>query len=156
MKNVVFHIWDLYHNASVIRQNDESQNGLFKKTKHAKFSEKRILLSPWYAHVNTRNVRKIWRALFSWNTRLEIYPFALLPTNVASNKIFLNIRNDFNILVGKVKIKLGNENEIWAPLLHNFTEQSLNSYSAQVLQILLAACPKFSMVRIFDNCLGWK
>ena len=29
-----------------------------------------------------RNVRfrKIWHALFSWNTRLEIYPFALLPT----------------------------------------------------------------------------
>ena len=25
--------------------------------------------------------RKIWRALFSWNTRFEIPPFALLPTN---------------------------------------------------------------------------
>ena len=25
--------------------------------------------------------RKIWRALFSWNTRFEIRPFALLPTN---------------------------------------------------------------------------
>ena len=25
-------------------------------------------------------VRKIWRALFSWNTRFEIRPFALLPT----------------------------------------------------------------------------
>ena len=24
--------------------------------------------------------RKIWRALFSWNTRFEICPFALLPT----------------------------------------------------------------------------
>ena len=24
--------------------------------------------------------RKIWRALFSWNTRSEIRPFALLPT----------------------------------------------------------------------------
>ena len=24
--------------------------------------------------------RKIWRALFSWNTRFEIRPFALLPT----------------------------------------------------------------------------
>ena len=28
--------------------------------------------------------RKIWRALFSWNTRFEIRPFVLLPTNVAS------------------------------------------------------------------------
>ena len=25
--------------------------------------------------------RKIWRALFSWNTRFEIRPFALLPTH---------------------------------------------------------------------------
>ena len=25
-------------------------------------------------------IRKIWRALLSWNTRLEIQPFALLPT----------------------------------------------------------------------------
>ena len=25
--------------------------------------------------------QKIWRALFSWNTRFEIRPFALLPTN---------------------------------------------------------------------------
>ena len=25
--------------------------------------------------------RKIWRALFSWNVRFEIRPFALLPTN---------------------------------------------------------------------------
>ena len=24
--------------------------------------------------------RKIWRALFSWNFRFEIRPFALLPT----------------------------------------------------------------------------
>ena len=24
---------------------------------------------------------KVWRALFSWNTRLEIHLFALLPTN---------------------------------------------------------------------------
>ena len=25
--------------------------------------------------------QKIWRALFSWNTRFEIHLFALLPTN---------------------------------------------------------------------------
>ena len=28
--------------------------------------------------------RKIWRALFSWNTRFEIRPFALSPTNYYS------------------------------------------------------------------------
>ena len=26
--------------------------------------------------------RKIWHALFSWNTRFEIGPFALLPTSL--------------------------------------------------------------------------
>ena len=32
--------------SSVIRQNGESQNGCFNKTKHAKFSEKRTFLTP--------------------------------------------------------------------------------------------------------------
>ena len=43
-------IWDI-EKTSVIRQKGESQNGCFKKTKHAKFSEKRTFLTPWYAHV---------------------------------------------------------------------------------------------------------
>ena len=61
--------------------------GCSKKTKHAKFSEKRTFLTPWYAHVRARIrrkemfvFRKIGRALFSWNTR-EIRPFALSPTS---------------------------------------------------------------------------
>ena len=29
----------------------ESQNGCFKKRKHAKFSEKWTFFTPWYAHV---------------------------------------------------------------------------------------------------------
>ena len=33
-------------NVSVIRQKGESQNGCFKETKHAKFSEKRTFLTP--------------------------------------------------------------------------------------------------------------
>ena len=32
--------------SSAIRQNGESQNGCYKKTKHAKFSEKRVFLTP--------------------------------------------------------------------------------------------------------------
>ena len=32
------------------RQKSKSQNWCFKKTKHAKFSEKRAFLAPWYAH----------------------------------------------------------------------------------------------------------
>ena len=37
--------------SSVIRQKCESQNGCFKKTKCAKFSEKQTFLTHWYAHV---------------------------------------------------------------------------------------------------------
>ena len=32
--------------ASVVRQKGESQNGCFKRTKYAKFSEKRTFLTP--------------------------------------------------------------------------------------------------------------
>ena len=32
--------------SSVIRQKDESQNGVNQKAKHAKFSEKRLFLNP--------------------------------------------------------------------------------------------------------------
>ena len=35
--------------------------------------------------------RKIWRALFSWNTHFEICPFALLPTNYAFLMILTNL-----------------------------------------------------------------
>ena len=31
--------------------------------------------------------RKIWRTLFSWNTRFEIHPFALLPTKYHLNMV---------------------------------------------------------------------
>ena len=37
------------HYSLVIRQKDESQKGGGKKTKQAKFSEKRLFLTPWYA-----------------------------------------------------------------------------------------------------------
>ena len=39
-------VFCLPHISSVIKQKGESQNGCFKKTKHAKFSEKRIFLTP--------------------------------------------------------------------------------------------------------------
>ena len=38
--------------SSVIKQKGESQNGCLKKTKQAKFSKKRTLFTPWYAHVS--------------------------------------------------------------------------------------------------------
>ena len=49
-------------NSSVIRQKGESQNGCFKKIKHAKFSKKRTFLTPLIrtgtcAYQGVRNVR---------------------------------------------------------------------------------------------------
>ena len=41
----------IFSNLSVMSQKGESQNGCFKKTKHAKFSEKQTFLTSWYAHV---------------------------------------------------------------------------------------------------------
>ena len=43
----------------------------------------------------------------------------------------------------------------WLSLLHNFIPLSFNSGPVQV-QILLAACHRFAMVRISDNGCGWK
>ena len=52
----------IMNRASVIRQKGESQNGYFRKTKqHAKFSEKRTFLTPYFlrtcAYQGVRNVR---------------------------------------------------------------------------------------------------
>ena len=44
----------LINKSPVIRQKGESQNGCFKKTKHAKFSEKQTFLTPWYVRVRIR------------------------------------------------------------------------------------------------------
>ena len=50
--------------------------------------QKQTFLTPWYTNVRmyVRGggeeiivLRKIWRALFPWDTRFEIRPFALLP-----------------------------------------------------------------------------
>ena len=44
--------------SSAIRQKDQSQNRCYKKTKHAKFFEKRTFLTPWYtcAYQGIKNV----------------------------------------------------------------------------------------------------
>ena len=71
--------------SSVIRQKGESQNGFFKKTKHVKFSKKQTFLITWYVHVRVRIrgsemfvfLENLACFVFCWNTRFEIYPFAL-------------------------------------------------------------------------------
>ena len=65
--------------SSVIRQKGESQNGSSKKQSTPNFPKTRT-----YVCVSGGKkclfFRKIWCALFSWNTRFQIRPFALLPT----------------------------------------------------------------------------
>ena len=52
--------------SSIISQKGESQNGCFKKTKHAKFSEKWTFLTLWYPHVLIR-IRRVRNVRFSGN-----------------------------------------------------------------------------------------
>ena len=78
-----------FHNPSVTNRAN-LKTGVLRK-QHAKFSEKRTFPTSWYVHARVRIMGsemfvcwKIWRALFSWTTRFEIRPFALLSTNPAS------------------------------------------------------------------------
>ena len=44
-------------NLSVIKQKGKSENRCFKKTKHAKYSEKRTFLTPWYTNISYPLIR---------------------------------------------------------------------------------------------------
>ena len=61
---------------SLIRQKGESQNGCFRKAKHAKFSEKQIFLTPWYTHVRVFQEKKA-RQIFPKNEHF-LTPFVFL------------------------------------------------------------------------------
>ena len=63
--------------SSVIRQKGESQNGCFKKTKYAKFPEKRTFLTNWYAHV--RDSARVW--LIIENVKVFLGPILFLDQN---------------------------------------------------------------------------
>ena len=74
--------------SSVTRQKDKSQNGCFKKTKHAKFSEKRTVLIPWYADVHAYH--EVRNAHFSENLACFVFlqhpfwnsPFCLIADDI--------------------------------------------------------------------------
>ena len=70
--------WD----TSAIRQKGKSQNGCFKKIKHAKLFEKRTFLTLCF--------RKIWRALFSWNTNTSntsVWAFLIISESGIYNSL---------------------------------------------------------------------
>ena len=56
---------------SVITQKGESQNECFKKTKNAKFSEKRTFLTTWYAHVRVIRTSVLRFAFLPYYRRIE-------------------------------------------------------------------------------------
>ena len=61
----MYQISPLNINSSVIRQKGESQNGSFKKTKHAKFSEKMYISYPL--------IRTPYFAAFGLNADLSVF-----------------------------------------------------------------------------------
>ena len=65
--------------SSVIRQKGESQNRCLKKKKHAKFSKKQIILTPWYTYVYVSGVRNVRFSEDSACFLLLKHPFWDLP-----------------------------------------------------------------------------
>ena len=68
--------------------------------------------------------RKIWRALFSWNTRFEIRPFALLPTYYWPNYTITSCysaNNSFSI--------------VWLFELHFIFKRVIVTHSAQICYV---------------------
>ena len=64
----------------------KSQNGCFKKTKHAKFSEKRTFLIPWYAH------DEVFFKTYNITSYLEKLHDKVLFITFTIEEIFLGVR----------------------------------------------------------------
>ena len=67
----------------VFQENKARQ--IFRKNKHLPAYTTEHFLAPDRVRIGGKRCsfsRKIWRALFSWNTRFEIPPFVLLARNL--------------------------------------------------------------------------
>ena len=92
----------IIHKSSVIRQKGESQNGCYKKTKHAKFSEKQTFLTPWYAHVSVLfgvlcflvtpilkfALLPYYRRNIIWTTEARFFTVSIIKSNKIQTNIF--------------------------------------------------------------------
>ena len=122
---------------SVIRQKGKFQNGCFKKTKHTKFSEKRLFLTPRYAQgvwiVRIRGYelfvfRKIWCAFVYLKHPFWDWSFGLITDDLqaAIHRFALQV---------SLKTVLYNKNEriqwIWA-VWHFSTKTCDQKYSAWI------------------------
>ena len=76
-----------------MRQKGESQNGCFKKTKHAKFSEIWKFVSPWYAHA--RMYQRVRNICFSKNLILGIRKLEISVSEISVlGKVISQIKKD--------------------------------------------------------------
>ena len=75
--------------SSVINQKGESQNGCFKKIKHAKFSEKRTFLTLWYAYVPVR-ISEILACFIFLKHPFPDSPFCLIIDDIYLKKAIFN------------------------------------------------------------------
>ena len=74
------------NNLSVINQKGESQNGGNEKTKHAKFSEKRTFLTPWYAQKSA--LLHYYRRIAVNPTLFQVLNFWQILSNFGRNQKF--------------------------------------------------------------------
>ena len=117
----------------VIRKKGQSQNGCYKKTKHAKSSKKQTFLTPWYTHARVR-IRgeemfvfpKNWHVLFPCNTLFKTRPLVynrwinilltlsciLLMRNVFPPQDIKSIFGHFEFKHEKVKTDLSYTNKL--------------------------------------------
>ena len=117
--------------SSVISQNGESQNRCFRKTKHAKFSEKPTHTYVWY------------------NTPFEIHPFHLLPTVCEVGFIlFTSIRVPYNVALFSLFKEI-----IWCFYIKNLfprNRKSLSDWAMENFSFLIELNSVLSPSHIFN------
>ena len=106
-----------YKKSSITRQKHEYQNGCFKKTKHAKFSEKRTCLTPWYAHVRLRKISVRFRKFDVLCT--PVLRLALLPYFQQNKRILGRSRTQIH----KIRVNIYYSSSTW--LLLTYTTQKM-------------------------------
>ena len=87
--------------------------------------------------------RKVWRALFSWNTHFGIRPFALLPTSYVLD----NFRHYFHAKAFKIPLTIL-FNNFWLCLL-----KLLVKATAISVKYLLRFLPYFLFISFFLICV---
>ena len=120
--------------SSVIRQTGESQNECFKKTKHAKFSEKRTFLPPWYAHVRNIRFSGNWACFVFLKHPFRDSHFCLIADDIIPCKL----------------MKMNAVVEVSQKFFKNFTKVIFQSISLPLLEMFV----KYFQRKVNKNCAG--